>query len=97
MKTKQLAFQAQENLLETLSYQATLKRGYAIVKAPDGKIVRSAKQISQLPQVDLTVADGEVALTPIGDVKPAPTPKPKRAAVDKTSSKPEGSDQGNLF
>ena len=97
VKTKQHAFQAQEKLLETLSYQATLKRGFAIVKAPDGKIVRSAKQISQLPQVDLTVADGEVTLTPIGDVKPAPIPKPKRTAANKTSPKPDGSDQGNLF
>ncbi|MEM6556041.1 MAG: exodeoxyribonuclease VII large subunit [Pseudomonadota bacterium] len=97
LKTKQQAFQAQEKLLETLSYQATLKRGYAIVKAPDGKIVRSAQQISQLPQVDLTVANGEVSLTPIGDVKPAPKPKPKRTTANKTPSKPDGSDQGDLF
>lgn len=97
LQTKLQAFQAQEKLLETLSYQATLKRGYAIVKAPDGKIVRSAEQIAQLPHVDLTVADGEVALSPIGDAKPAQSPKPKRAAPRKPADKPDGSDQGSLF
>lgn len=97
LQNKQQAFQAQDKLLETLSYQATLKRGYAIVKDPDGKIVRSAKHIASLPCVDLTVADGEVSLSPAGDAKPAPVAKPKRSTAKPAAAKPDGSDQGNLF
>lgn len=97
LQTKMQAFQAQEKLLETLSYQATLKRGYAIVKAPNGKIVRSAEQIAQLSQVDITLADGEVALTPVGEAKPAKAAPATPPAQKKTPNKSGGSDQGSLF
>lgn len=96
-ENKLRAFQAQEKLLETLSYQATLKRGYAIVKDPEGKIVRSAAQIAGLPHVDLTVMDGEVTLSPNGEAKTHPSTPPKGTPSKKASAKSDGSDQGNLF
>ncbi|NQY13597.1 MAG: exodeoxyribonuclease VII large subunit [Henriciella sp.] len=91
-QTKRRLFDSQGKLLETLSYQATLKRGYAIVKDPSGKVLRHAADIASKPQVEVTVADGEVSLTPTGAAKAPVTPKPK------PPSKPSGgSDQGSLF
>ena len=95
LQTKLQRFSAQEKLLETLSYQATLKRGFAIVRSPDGIVLRSAKAVAAAPQVGLTLADGDVTLTPSGgpisrgNAAPAKTVKP--------SAKKGSTDQGNLF
>ncbi|MEM7328297.1 MAG: exodeoxyribonuclease VII large subunit [Pseudomonadota bacterium] len=97
LDVKTQAFLGQEKLLETLSYQATLKRGYAIVKDPAGKIVRQAAQMASLPSVDVTLADGEVTLQPVSDAQPAAQPTPKAAAPKKTAPKDTPPDQGNLF
>lgn len=97
LQTKRQTFSSQEKLLETLSYQATLKRGYAIVKDQAGAVLRSAKQVASAPQVDLTLADGQVTLTPNGS-----PPTPSAAALKAQKPKkppdtPDGSDQGDLF
>ena len=42
MQQRETALASQGKLLETLSYQATLKRGYALVRDDAGKLVRSA-------------------------------------------------------
>ena len=89
-RRQQLASQAK--LLETLSYQATLDRGYAIVRDPQGKVLRSAQQVSASSTVDLMLSDGTVELSPTGASKPASAAKPK-PRKPKTSS----SDQGSLF
>ena len=94
---KRQGFASQDKLLETLSYQATLKRGYAIVKDTSGKVLRSAKQVANTPQVDLTLADGQVTLAPTGSVRSAKTPPSKKPTAKKTSEKPDGTDQGSLF
>lgn len=93
LMTKRQKFSAQEKLLETLSYQATLKRGYAIVKDDAGTVLRSAGTIAQSASVTLTLADGDVTAKPTGEspLKTQTTP-PK-----KTPKSPEGSDQGSLF
>ncbi|MEO1661779.1 MAG: exodeoxyribonuclease VII large subunit [Pseudomonadota bacterium] len=85
---KTQAFASQEKLLETLSYQATLKRGYAIVRDPSGKVLRTVKQVASADHVALTLSDGDVALTPDGSA-PKPT-KPKVANA-------KANDQGDLF
>nr|WP_070958977.1 exodeoxyribonuclease VII large subunit [Hyphomonas sp. Mor2] len=83
---------AQGKLLETLSYQATLDRGYAIVRDPDGTVLRSANTVARADQVDVTLSDGSVRLSPTGTVPPPISAKPKKA---KTKTDP--SDQGSLF
>lgn len=83
---------SQAKLLETLSYQATLNRGYAIVRDAKGKLLRSAKAVSAEAKVGVTLADGSVELSPTGATQPGASPKPKKAP-----SKSDPSDQGNLF
>lgn len=86
------ALASQGKLLETLSYQATLGRGYAIVRDAEGKVLRSAKAVSAASTVDVTLTDGTVELSPTGPANTGGTAKPK---PKKPKSKP--SDQGSLF
>ncbi len=92
LEQRRNALASQAKLLETLSYQATLGRGYAIVRDADGKLLRSAKAVSTQAKVDVTLADGSVELSPTGVAKPSAAPKPKKA-----SPKSDPSDQGSLF
>lgn len=98
------ALASQGKLLETLSYQATLDRGYAIVRAPDGRVLRAAKQVAAAELVGVTLADGTVEVRPTGaDPKAAPAPQastrpPASATKPKNKpTKPDPSDQGSLF
>ena len=85
-RTKALA--AEAKLLETLSYQATLKRGYALVRDSDGRLIRSAAVASGTEQFKVSFADGDVAATPLD---PAP-PKLKSQSAPRTPGQ-----QGSLF
>jgi exodeoxyribonuclease VII large subunit len=69
------ALETQGKLLETLSYQATLKRGYALVRSPDGQLVRSAEIASKADELHITFADGGVTATP-KDSEAPPSSKP---------------------
>ncbi len=80
------ALAAQAKLLEALSYQATLKRGYAIVRDRDGHLIRTAGLAAASDQFRISFADGDVAARPIE----APTRRPKPAPH------PSG-DQDSLF
>ena len=92
---KQQAFASQEKLLETLSYQATLNRGYAIVRNAEGRVLRSVEHVVQETEVDLTLADGEVALTPASSAKPVESPS--KAQPKSRSKQRSPDDQGSLF
>lgn len=85
--SRRTALSSQGKLLETLSYQATLKRGYAIVRDSDGQLIRSAKPASKAESFKITFADGDVDAAPTG----SDTPPGK-----KMKQKPKG-DQGSLF
>ena len=106
--TQRLA--SQSKLLETLSYQATLKRGYAIVRDPGGTLVRSSAIAAKQSALTVTFADGDVHTTPSprGSTSAPPAPTPKRASPKQkeatqkpaaASSKPDQAkpDQGSLF
>ncbi len=97
-------------LLETLSHQATLKRGFALVRGEDGALIRSAKTAAGAARVSLSFADGEVSATPDPEgagpqspSKPAPKKKrlPAKSASRKTVPAPPKptptKDQGSLF
>ncbi|MGA1341891.1 MAG: exodeoxyribonuclease VII large subunit [Hyphomonas sp.] len=83
---RRTALTAQAKLLQTLSYQATLKRGYAIVRDTDGRLIRSAGLASGTQQFRVSFADGDIAARPLD----APPPKPRAPAR-------RPGDQGNLF
>jgi exodeoxyribonuclease VII large subunit len=52
---------SEAKLLETLSYQATLKRGYALVRDASGRLLRTADTARGAPHLRITFADGDVA------------------------------------
>jgi exodeoxyribonuclease VII large subunit len=47
-------------MLESLSPRATLARGYALVRAVDGRLLRSAAEVRAAGRIRLGMADGEV-------------------------------------
>jgi exodeoxyribonuclease VII large subunit len=86
MTRQKTALQAQGKLLETLSYQSTLKRGYAIVRGPDGQLIRSAEIASAAEEFRISFADGDVIAAPAGGGAPA-----------RKKPAPRKGEQGSLF
>jgi exodeoxyribonuclease VII large subunit len=73
--------EATDRLRETLSYKATLKRGYAVVRA-EGQVVTTRKDAGNSPMLEIEFADGRI------DVGGKPVKKTTRATP---------TDQGSLF
>lgn len=78
--------QALDRLRETLGYESTLQRGYAVVWG-DGAVVTSAKAAQKAEAVEIQFADGR--FTPVGGKLARPN------AGKKPKSKPP--EQGSLF
>jgi exodeoxyribonuclease VII large subunit len=75
-----------ERLRETLGYEATLERGYAVVRDRDGTVVSTTKAAKAAGDLDIQFKDGYFKTDPQSSAK-KPKPKPKTAAKD----------QGSLF
>ena len=82
---------AVERLRQTLGYEATLQRGYAVVRG-DGAVVKTRAEAALATLIEIQFGDGRISLGGIADAT-EPVPKPRPA---KTARKP-GEDQGNLF
>lgn len=94
VRRSQLASAAK--LLEALSHQSVLERGFALVRDPDGNVIRSATAASHRPKITLNFSDGSLSATPISSaLRPAKTPekKPVRRSVGRVKK----TDQGDLF
>jgi exodeoxyribonuclease VII large subunit len=89
IEQRKAALNAEGKLLETLSYQATLKRGYALVRDNSGQLVRSSGQARTLAAIRVTFADGDITAAPFDGETPPPAPK-------KSTGSPKGG-QGTLF
>lgn len=86
MARQKTALEAQGKMLETLSYQATLKRGYSIVRSADGQLIRSAEIASATDEFRISFADGDVTAAPTtGGAPPRNKPAPRKG------------EQGSLF
>ena len=72
------ALNTEAKMLETLSYQATLKRGYTIVRDTEGRLIRSADIASGTDQFKVSFADGDVAAQPLGAEPPKPKSIPRK-------------------
>jgi len=77
---------ALERLRQSLGYPATLARGYAVVRDPDGAVLTTAQAAAKAPALGIEFADGVLDAVP---QKAEKAPKPKAAPP-----KPE---QGSLF
>lgn len=72
------ALNTEAKMLETLSYQATLKRGYALVRGTDGRLIRSAEIAAGTDEFKVSFADGDVAAAPLGSAPPKPKTSPRK-------------------
>lgn len=77
---------ATDRLRETLSYKATLGRGYAVVRS-EGKVVTHKALAAKSTALEIEFADGRLA---VGG-------KPARKVSEKSGAKPGETDQGSLF
>jgi exodeoxyribonuclease VII large subunit len=92
LRTQALA--TQSKLLETLSYQSVLKRGYAVVREPGGGPLTSAAATAPGMGLDIQFHDGHVdATVSSGGGKPAPG---KKAPARRKTGNDEGG-QGSLL
>ncbi|MCZ4298998.1 exodeoxyribonuclease VII large subunit [Henriciella marina] len=99
--TRKQRLSAAANMLEALSYQATLARGFAVVRNEEGAILRSSKTVSVGEHLSITLSDGTVdAAVTAGEGKlvrstGSASQKPKASpAASKPAKEPP---QGNLF
>jgi len=81
-------------LLTAVSYRGVLARGFALVRAADGKPLRSAAAVAPGLQLNIEFADGRVRAT--ADATSATAPAPTVAAP-KPPRRSGGEGQGNLF
>jgi exodeoxyribonuclease VII large subunit len=80
-----------DRLISTLSHQAVLARGFALVAKADGTLIRSAAGIVSGERLGLTFADGKgEAIAVSGEMRAPRRPLKRRAASDPGS-------QGSLF
>lgn len=75
-----------DRLLSSLGYEATLERGYAVVRA-EGVVVTSKKSAAKAAELEIQFADGRVTVGADSAAKPA----------RKSAPKPDAPDQGSLF
>jgi exodeoxyribonuclease VII large subunit len=59
-----------------LSPAATLDRGYAVVRTPDGRIVRAAEDVSVGAPLRIRVARGDIDVTVVAASSSPSTPTP---------------------
>ena len=94
---------SQAKLLQTLSYQATLDRGYAIVKDAAGAIVRSRTGVSAGDSLSITLRDGDLGATvgeagsPAAPAPSRPAPKPSEPKKPAPAAPKDEPPQGSLF
>ncbi|MFN3371798.1 MAG: exodeoxyribonuclease VII large subunit, partial [Sphingomonadaceae bacterium] len=62
-------------MVESLSPEAVLARGYALVRLPDGRIARRAAEAASARHLDIRFADGEIVAVPRRS-GPGPAPPP---------------------
>ncbi len=86
-------------MLESLSYERVLDRGFALVEDASGKPVASSGELRAEQQVSVRFKDGTRGMKvldgePVETVEaPKPAPKPKA----KPKAKPQNTNQGSLF
>ena len=101
MKRLRDALREQTRVLDSVSYERVLARGFALVTTGDGGLVRSAGAVADGDALKLRFADGEVGVTAgggSGGPKSAPptpaTPEVQRPRIRRRTT---GGDQGSLF
>ena len=103
MKRLRDALREQTRVLDSVSYQRVLARGFALVTRGDGGLVRSAGAVAENDALKLRFADGEVGVTAGGGSGGPKPPAPLATAASTDAQRPRirrrttGGDQGSLF
>ncbi len=85
-------------LLETMSHRAILKRGFALVHGPDGRLVTRAAACRPGLAVETEFCDGRVPMRVEGPAAAPPPRKPRRTGRrPSVGSSKKGSSQPSLF
>lgn len=92
LKLKQSRFQGFSRLLDTLSYQSVLARGFAVLYDKGGRPVASALGIGSGEEMAVELTDGRVPVVTTGGE--GPVKKPLRKSVRKHKTDPK---QGSLL
>ena len=100
LRRAQDALNQQARVLQSVSYERVLARGFALVTRADGALVRAAVGVADGDALRLRFADGEVAATAGASGPVAPRPEsaleqPQRPRIRRRTR--GGDDQGNLF
>jgi exodeoxyribonuclease VII large subunit len=95
LKRERSALAAHDRILQSLSYKNVLKRGYAVIRSDEDKVLSSAASIANGAALSIEFADGRVgAVAGEGDAPTVPSPAKKRSP---SKAQPAGSGQGSLF
>lgn len=84
--------EAASKLLDALSHQSVLRRGFALVRGVDGQLIRSSHAATSEAHMTLSFEDGDTTVAPID--RPA-SPPPSTAKKSPATKKKQ--DQGSLF
>jgi len=84
-------FLNEAKLLNSLSYQGVLRRGFALVRGEDGTMMRSVETAGAQQVIEIEFHDGRLKAAINGLTAAKPKPGKKKP------SKTPGQDQGNLF
>ena len=83
---------AQARMLQSLSYQSVLGRGFAVIRDSDRKVLARAAEVDAGSMIAIEFADGEVSALASGADQPMSRPKkPARGKADKTREPGQGS------
>ena len=76
IESQRTSLASKANLLQALSYQATLDRGFAIVKYASGDVLRTTDGLAPGQSLSVTLADGAFGAEVTSDSKAQNPPKP---------------------
>ena len=80
--------EGQAKLLSTLGYHNVLARGFTLVRAADGTVLRRASEVKPGAALDIEFVNGHVGAhaDPRGGKAESPAKKPRRGPDDKQGS-----------
>jgi exodeoxyribonuclease VII large subunit len=102
LRRAQDALSQQARVLQSVSYERVLARGFALVTRADGALVRTAAGVADGDALRLRFADAEVVATAGASL--TVSPRPETAPAAEQTQRPRirrrmrsEDDQGNLF
>jgi exodeoxyribonuclease VII large subunit len=98
LERRRRSLESCDRLLSSLSYTNVLKRGFAIVRDGEERLVHSATRLAPATPISIQFSDGRIeALTKGSGAAGAGTPRPKASKSRNADAKAAAPGQGSLF